>query len=63
MKPIVDVDTCTGCGLCADVCPEVFELNEESIAEVIADPVPPEAEDTCRDAAESCPVDAIYIEE
>jgi ferredoxin len=63
MKAIVDVETCTGCGLCADVCPEVFELNEESIAEVIADPVPPQAEDTCRDAAESCPVDAIYIEE
>lgn len=63
MKAIVDVDTCTGCGLCADVCPEVFELDEESIAGVIADPVPPEAEDTCRDAVESCPVDAISIEE
>ncbi len=63
MKAIVDVETCTGCGLCVDVCPEVFELNEESIAKVIADPVPPEAEDTCRDAAESCPVDAISIEE
>ncbi len=63
MRAIVDVETCTGCGLCVDVCPEVFELNEESIAKVIADPVPPEAEDTCRDAAESCPVDAISIEE
>lgn len=63
MKAIVDVETCTGCGLCVDVCPEVFELNEESIAKVIADPVPPEAEDTSRDAAESCPVDAISIEE
>jgi ferredoxin len=53
-------DDCTLCGLCADTCPEVFELGEE-IAVVISDPVPEEAEDDCRDAAESCPVDAIEI--
>ena len=37
-------------------------MNEENIAEVTVDPVPPEAEATCRDAAESCPVDAISVE-
>ena len=63
MKAIVDVDTCTGCGLCEDICPQVFRINEETIADVIADPVPPEFEDTCRDAAEGCPVDAIVVEE
>ena len=59
MKVTVN-DDCTLCGLCVDTCPEVFELGEE-IAVVIADPVPEEAEDDCRDAAESCPVDAIEI--
>ena len=62
MKAIVDKDACTGCGLCSDACPEVFELGDE-IAEVIADPVPADVEDKCREAAEGCPVEAIKLEE
>ena len=33
MKAYVDQDTCIGCGLCASVCPEVFEMNDEGKAE------------------------------
>ncbi len=62
MKASVDEDLCTGCGLCEDTCPEVFEMGDE-IAKVIVGVVPAEAEDTCREAAESCPVEAIIIEE
>jgi len=62
MKASVDEDLCTGCGLCEDTCPEVFEMDDE-MAKVIVDEVPTEAEDTCREAAESCPVEAIIIEE
>ena len=63
MKATVNEETCIGCGLCADTCPEVFEINDENIAEVKLDPVPPENEATCRDAAENCPVDAISLED
>lgn len=62
MRAIVDEETCVGCGLCPDTCPEVFEMDGEK-AKVVADPVPPDAEETCREAAEGCPVDAIAIEE
>lgn len=54
-------DTCTACGLCVDTCPEVFRMGDE-IAEVIGNPVPPEAEDSATQAAEECPVSAIIIE-
>lgn len=62
MKAIVDEDLCTGCGLCEDTCPEVFEMDDE-MAKVIVDEVPAEAEETCQEAVESCPVEAISIEE
>ena len=62
MKAIVDNDTCTGCGVCAETCPEVFE-EADDVAKVIANPVPTAAEETCRQAADDCPVEAISIEE
>ena len=58
MKTIVDPDLCTACGLCADSCPEVFEMGDE-VAEVIADPVPADQEDCVLEAEDSCPVEAI----
>jgi len=62
MKASVDPDMCTGCGLCPDICPAVFEM-DGGVAKAKIDPVPSDAEDTCRDAAESCPVEAINIED
>jgi len=61
MRAIVDADACTGCGLCTDICPEVFEL-EGDVAVVRADPVPAGMEDSAQEATDSCPVDAIRIE-
>ena len=61
MKAVVDADLCTGCGLCSDLCAEVFEMEGE-VAIVIADEVPADAEDTAQEAAESCPVEAITLE-
>ncbi len=63
MKASVDKELCLGCGLCVEVCPEVFEMNEDNKAETKVDPVPPEAEESCREAADQCPSSAIKIEE
>lgn len=44
---------CLGCGACAGVCPDVFELDDEGLAKVIVD----ETEDPAvQDAIDGCPV-------
>ncbi len=62
MRAIVDEETCIGCGLCAETCPEVFEMGDDK-ARTKVDEVPPNVVDSCREAAENCPVEAIKIEE
>ena len=62
MKASVDPDVCTGCGLCSDTCPAIFEM-DDALAKVLLDEVPEEAMAACRDAADNCPVEAINIEE
>lgn len=62
MKAVVDQELCTGCGLCVDTCPEVFEMGDET-AKVIADPIPESAVQAAKQAAEECPVETITIQE
>lgn len=61
MKASVDKDLCTGCGLCESTCPEVFEMQDD-VAVVKVDTVPADAEESCKQAAEDCPVEAISCE-
>lgn len=63
MKANVNKDDCIACGLCEDICPEVFKMDDEGIAVVIVDSVPAEAEASAKEAEESCPTDAIIIED
>lgn len=62
MKAIVDPDACIGCELCPSICPEVYRM-EGPVAKAIEGEVPKEFEDSAREAAESCPVEAIKITE
>ena len=62
MKAEVDPDECTGCQLCVDTCPEVFEMVGD-LAVAKQDEVPSGAEESCMQALEDCPVEAIRIDE
>ena len=50
----INKEKCIGCGLCASVCPEVFEMHEGK-AKVKAQ----KDSDCTKEAIDSCPIDAI----
>jgi ferredoxin len=61
MKAVIDAEACVGCGLCAETCPAVFEMVDD-VAKVTAEPVPADAEASCQEAVDACPVEAITTE-
>ena len=61
MKVRVDRDLCIGVGNCVAYAPTVFTLDEENKA-VILDPSSVD-DDTLLEAAESCPENAIIVED
>ena len=62
MKAFVDESTCISCGLCEGICPEIFSL-ETGISVAKEGEVPEVYVDATREACDSCPVNAISIEE
>ena len=62
IKKVWIEDGCTVCNLCEDTCPEVFEMTDDTC--VVKDGADFNAhEDEIREAAESCPVEVIMIED
>jgi len=64
-------NSCTGCGVCASICPELFELSEKDGLAVLKNSFEKNGEyelemnetDNIKAAANVCPVQAIVIEE
>ena len=54
----VVADKCVGCGLCEQVCPDVFKVGDDGIAKVLT-----QESGSCdlKDVASQCPVEAIEV--
>lgn len=61
MKVKIDEEACTGCGICADLCPEIFELTDDKVR-IKREPENPDDESCIEEAKNSCPSEAIIIE-
>lgn len=64
MKACIDQDLCIGCEACIALCPELFQMYPNcDFAYAITEEVPTDLEDCAREAARTCPVEAIGIED
>jgi len=61
LRASVNKNTCIGCGICTEICPVVFELDPMGLSESTIATIDPSLGSTLRQAAESCPTDAITI--
>jgi len=61
LKVWVDHQACVGNAMCESIAPKVFRLNEDRQSEV-ADPAG-DTEAKILEAAENCPVSAIFVED
>lgn len=61
MKVSVDPDLCQGHARCWQICPEVFELDDEGHASVAVADVTADLEQKVRDAVRNCPERAISV--
>ena len=63
MKAKVIQDKCIGCGNCVALTEsQVFDFNEDGLAECIVKEVPADLEEITKEAIQECPVEAIEEE-
>lgn len=63
MKASIDRSGCIGCELCTEICPEVFHMAEDGLAEVLANEVISlESQESAKEARDSCPVSVISVD-
>ena len=60
VRPVVDPHLCIACGICVDLCPEVFQMDEEYA--VVNEDVDYSHMDCCEEAAQACPTEAITLD-
>jgi ferredoxin len=62
LKVVIDRSSCCGYGICAEICPDVFRLDDNGIVYVVDALVPEGLEEQAREGAEACPQSALGVE-
>jgi ferredoxin len=61
LKVWVDHQACVGNAMCESIAPKVFKLNDDRQSEVVD--AAADSEEKILEAAENCPVSAIFVED
>lgn len=57
----VNLAACEGHGLCAQVAPNVYEVDDDGYVRLLVDEIPPELEAAAAAGARVCPVAALKV--
>lgn len=61
-KVVIDTEECIGCESCVELCPEVFEFDDENEKALVI--LPEGGDEECiEEAIGTCPSECIYWEE
>lgn len=61
VKVQVDREKCCGYGICAEICPSVYKLDDQGFVFLDSDVVPEGEQDAAQEAADACPELAITV--
>jgi ferredoxin len=61
MRVVVDVDKCTGLGLCESIAPDFFEVQDDGSLELLRSDVEISQRATLDEAVRSCPTEALKL--
>ncbi len=61
MEVKVNKDKCIGCGMCIGTLSDIFDYNDEGLAEVIKNDIGEEFKEDIEEVASSCPGGAILV--
>ena len=57
----IDKNKCIGCGQCVSIAPEIFELGDDGKADIKDPKACEDNKESCKKAADECPVNAIEL--
>ena len=63
LRVIADRSACCGYGVCAELCPEIYQVDDIGVVTVLMDIVPQALEDKAREGASACPTNALPVVE
>lgn len=63
LKVVANRSACCGYGVCAEICPEVYQLDNNGIVVLATDTVPAGLEEKAREGAAACPQNALEVVE
>ena len=61
LRAFADRERCCGYGICMQLCPEVFKVDDNGLVYVDSEIVPAGLEEQAKEAAASCPAQALRV--
>jgi ferredoxin len=63
LRVIADRGACCGYGVCAELCPEIFKVDDIGVVTLLTEIVPEGLEVKAREGASACPQNALRVVE